>query len=124
MTPMHIAHLMVALVHPQPGERIADVSCGTANLLVAALRYVEQDATTSSDVRSQPDLIGYDIDQAMLVQGWTHLLLWGVTSPQIASCDTLGSHFNRLLTSGTLVVAPTEPIFPVLLMAAASIPSR
>jgi len=39
-TPRHIIDLMVALVNPQPGQRICDPACGTAGFLISAFSHI------------------------------------------------------------------------------------
>ncbi|MGB8648049.1 MAG: class I SAM-dependent DNA methyltransferase [Anaerolineae bacterium] len=39
-TPRHIIDLIVALVDPQPGQRICDPACGTAGFLISAFRHI------------------------------------------------------------------------------------
>ena len=39
-TPRHIIDLMVALVNPQPNQRICDPACGTAGFLISAFTYI------------------------------------------------------------------------------------
>jgi type I restriction enzyme M protein len=50
-TPRHIIDLMVALVDPQPGQRICDPACGTAGFLISAFTYVLQQHTKPADLR-------------------------------------------------------------------------
>ena len=39
-TPRHIIDLIVALVNPQPGQRICDPACGTAGFLISAFTHI------------------------------------------------------------------------------------
>ncbi len=39
-TPRHIIGMIVALVDPQPGQRMADPACGTAGFLIAAFNHI------------------------------------------------------------------------------------
>ena len=39
-TPRHIIDLIVALVDPQPGQRICDPACGTAGFLISAFTHI------------------------------------------------------------------------------------
>jgi type I restriction enzyme M protein len=49
-TPRHIIGMMVALVDPQPGQRMADPACGTAGFLIASFNHM-LDANTKSGPR-------------------------------------------------------------------------
>jgi len=49
-TPRHIIDLMVALVDPQPGQRICDPACGTAGFLIAAYTHMLRAHTKPADL--------------------------------------------------------------------------
>lgn len=100
MTPLSIARCMVELARPLPMERIIDTSCGTANLLVAALAYLRQQVCGADQLA--PLLFGVDFDPAMETVAWTRLFLSGIDRPDISNSDALGRRFNRRLTSGQL----------------------
>src|SRR5690242_20066892 len=48
-TPRHIIGMMVALVNPQPGQRLCDPACGTAGFLIAAFSHMLQQHTKPAD---------------------------------------------------------------------------
>lgn len=50
-TPRHIIDLIVALVNPQPGQRICDPACGTAGFLISAFTYILQQHTKPADLK-------------------------------------------------------------------------
>lgn len=50
-TPRHIINMMVALVDPQPGERICDPACGTAGFLISAFGHILQQNTRPADLK-------------------------------------------------------------------------
>ena len=47
-TPRHIIAMIVALLDPQPGERICDPACGTAGFLIAALNHILRQHTSKA----------------------------------------------------------------------------
>jgi type I restriction enzyme M protein len=49
-TPRHIIDLIVALVNPQPGQRICDPACGTAGFLISAYKHILREYSRPSDV--------------------------------------------------------------------------
>lgn len=49
-TPRHIVNLIVALVNPQPGERIIDPACGTGGFLVSAYNHILKAHTAPEDL--------------------------------------------------------------------------
>jgi type I restriction enzyme M protein len=50
-TPRHIIDLIVALVNPQPGQRICDPACGTAGFLISALGYILRSNSKPADLK-------------------------------------------------------------------------
>jgi type I restriction enzyme M protein len=50
-TPRHIINMIVALVNPQPGQRICDPAVGTAGFLISAYTHVLQEHTKPSDLK-------------------------------------------------------------------------
>jgi type I restriction enzyme M protein len=49
-TPRHIIAMIVALVDPQPGQRICDPACGTAGFLIAAFDYIRRNHTSKAEL--------------------------------------------------------------------------
>ena len=50
-TPRHIIDLIVALVDPQPGQRICDPACGTAGFLISAFTHILRQNTKAADLK-------------------------------------------------------------------------
>lgn len=117
-TPRHIIKLLVELVAPQLGNRIADPACGTGGFLLDAYQYLvtqldedkgnrERDedgfkrsskaSKFNKDVKEILDnsLQGYDIDQTMVRLGLMNLMMHGIESPQIDYTDTLSKSYNE-----------------------------
>jgi type I restriction enzyme M protein len=115
-TPRHIIKLLVELVDPQLGQRIADPACGTGGFLLGAYQYIitqldkEKDkkepdedgfvrssrsALLTEDVKEilSKSLHGYDIDQTMVRLGLMNLMMHGIDSPQIDYKDTLSKSY-------------------------------
>lgn len=130
-TPRHIIKLLVELVAPQLGNRIADPACGTGGFLLDAYQYMitnlpdngthkERDedgffrssksAKLTEEVKKILDssLQGYDIDQTMVrLGGLMNLMMHGIESPQIDYTDTLSKSYNE--TSQYDVVLANPP---------------
>jgi len=49
-TPRHIIAMIVALVDPQPGQRICDPACGTAGFLIAAYDHIRRNHTSKAEL--------------------------------------------------------------------------
>lgn len=115
-TPRHIIKLLVEMVAPQPGQRIADPACGTGGFLLGAYQYlathlnddlsnVEPDedgfilktksAKLTEDMKTLlgQSLQGYDIDQTMVRLGLMNLMMHGIEKPQIDYKDTLSKGY-------------------------------
>lgn len=117
-TPRHIIKLLVELVDPQLGHRVADPACGTGGFLLGAYQYMITQLDKERD-QKQPDedgfirssrsalltenvkellgksLHGYDIDQTMVRLGLMNLMMHGIDSPQIDYKDTLSKSYSE-----------------------------
>ena len=117
-TPRHIIKLLVELVDPQLGHRIADPACGTGGFLLGAYQYMitqldkekdKKDPDEDGFIRSSrsalltedvkeilgKSLNGYDIDQTMVRLGLMNLMMHGIDSPQIDYKDTLSKSYTE-----------------------------
>jgi len=115
-TPRHIIKLLVEMVAPQPGQRIADPACGTGGFLLGAYQYLATQLNDDlSDVEPDEDgfilktksaklteemktllgqsLRGYDIDQTMVRLGLMNLMMHGIENPHIDYKDTLSKGY-------------------------------
>lgn len=118
-TPTHVIELIVELVQPQLGNRIADPASGTAGFLLGGYKYLITQFT--SDSYKQPDdngfirgtladklvdenarkmlneetFFGYDIDPTMIRIGLMNLMMHGITQPKIDYKDTLSKNYNE-----------------------------
>jgi len=118
-TPPHIIELIIELVEPKLGNRIADPACGTAGFLLASYNYLITQFT-SDDYKNLDDngfmrgtiadklveekakqllnedtFFGYDIDPTMIRIGLMNLMMHGITMPKIDYKDTLSKHYNE-----------------------------
>lgn len=117
-TPRHIIKLLVELVDPQLGHRIADPACGTGGFLLGAYQYMITQLDKEKD-QKQPDedgftrssrsalltedvkeilgksLYGFDIDQTMVRLGLMNLMMHGIDSPQLDYKDTLSKSYTE-----------------------------
>ena len=118
-TPGHIIEMMVELVQPKLGERIADPACGSAGFLLASLLYINTQFTskayqkedengfmrgsvadklvkdTARDVLQSDTLYGFDIDPTMIRLGLMNLMMHGIKNPKIDYTDTLSKFYNE-----------------------------
>jgi type I restriction enzyme M protein len=121
-TPRHMIRLMIELIDPQFGERIADPACGTGGFLVNAHQHILKEKTSielllfdaeGTPINATGDLLtkeqrnalgksliyGWDFDRTMVRLSWMNLIQHGLKEPNIDYADTLGSHFNDKLTA-------------------------
>jgi type I restriction enzyme M protein len=129
-TPTHIIELIVELVEPQLGNRIADPASGTAGFLLAAYKYLITQFT--SDEYKQKDengfirgtladklvdekaktmlnedtFYGFDIDPTMIRIGLMNLMMHGITQPKIDYKDTLSKNYNEDNTYDIVMANP------------------
>jgi len=125
-TPRHIIEAMVAIIDPQPDERVCDPACGTAGFLVAVMDHLRMTHSTPDLVQTithedgtdekvypgdlldpyrdhiQRDMFhGFDFDITMLRIAAMNLLLHGIESPKIDYADTLGNRFSERQPEGS-----------------------
>ncbi|HEA31457.1 MAG TPA: SAM-dependent DNA methyltransferase [Leeuwenhoekiella sp.] len=116
-TPRHIIKLLVELVAPKLGNRIADPACGTGGFLLDAYQYLvtqldedkeKRDRDEDGFIRSSKSakltkevkdildnsLQGYDIDQTMVRLGLMNLMMHGIDTPQVDYRDTLSKSYD------------------------------
>ncbi|WP_283810325.1 HsdM family class I SAM-dependent methyltransferase [Bradyrhizobium guangdongense] len=119
-TPRHIIKLMVELVQPQLGHKIADPACGSGGFLLGAYQFiVTQLAIKAGATSLAPDedgfvrtsvaaaltekaqgvlassLWGYDIDSTMVRLGLMNLMMHGLDEPHIDYKDTLSKSYTE-----------------------------
>src|ERR1039458_2215433 len=108
-SPRHIIAMMVALVNPQPGQRLCDPACGTVGFLIAAFTHILRQHTKPADLRrgivdgsllkpaqwrflEDHSFTGYDNDANMVKIAILNLYLHQLEKARI-------EHFNPLTTS-------------------------
>ncbi len=124
-TPRHIIRMMIDLVDPQLGERIADPACGTGGFLVNTYQHILKTHTSPDMLKFEADgspldaygdllsteqhealrrnhLYGWDFDRTMVRLGWMNMIQHGLEEPQINYADTLGSRFHEQIASGKI----------------------
>lgn len=119
-TPRHIIKLMVELVQPELGHRIADPACGSGGFLLGVYQYIvtqlakkagakdlqpDEDGFTRTSVAAglnkkeqtmlQSSLYGYDIDGTMVRLGLMNLMMHGIDQPNIDYKDTLSKSYKQ-----------------------------
>lgn len=116
-TPTHIIEMIVELVQPKLGNRIADPACGSAGFLLGAYKYIVTQYSTDkvndengflrgtagdklTDKRLQETLeketfYGFDIDSTMIRIGLMNLMMHGIKQPKIDYADTLSKRYNE-----------------------------
>lgn len=88
-TPVNIARLVVALAHPQPGERVYDPCFGSGNFLVAAWQQAERSRVEQRRPGALLDVAGIEINASAFLIGLTRMLLAGVDSPRLELGNSL-----------------------------------
>lgn len=117
-TPRHIIGMMVELIEPKVGEKIADPACGTAGFLVRAYEYILKSNTSEEFIKVYEDgsvgnfkadrlsvkewdflknktLYGFDFDQTMVRISLMNLMMHGITNPNIELKNTLSKRYSE-----------------------------
>ena len=89
-TPRAVTDFMVEMINPILGESIADFACGTGGFLTSALKHLESQKTTPSDIDKYNDAV-YGIEKKHLpyLLSITNLLLHDVDQPKIYHGNSL-----------------------------------
>ena len=110
-TPRHIIDLIVALVNPQPGQRLCDPACGTAGFLISAFTHILRQHTKPADLRrglvdgallkpaqwkflEEQAVTGYDNDANMVKIAILNLYLHQLEKAQISLLNPLTTGFG------------------------------
>ena len=110
-TPRHIIDLIVALVNPQPGQRIADPACGTAGFLISAFEHILRQKTKPADLKrgirdgaqlkpaqwkflEEQAFTGFDNDANMVKIAILNLYLHQLEKAQVAMLNPLTTGFG------------------------------
>ena len=117
-TPRHIIKLIVELIKPELGHRIADPACGTGGFLLGVYQYIvtqldknkqklkpDEDGFIRNSVSSlltqkvsdilNASLFGYDIDSTMVRLGLMNLMMHGIDAENVDYKDTLSKAFSE-----------------------------
>lgn len=118
-TPTHIIELIVELVKPKLGDKIADPACGSSGFLLAALKYIITQQTSDEYIKGdengfkrgslsdklvskanilklqQETFYGFDIDPTMIRLGLMNLMMHGIENPKIDYKDTLSKFYEE-----------------------------
>jgi len=85
VTPRQIVDFMVNLAQPKPGERVADICCGTGIFLVKALRFVKEVYGENADL----ELYGADVYDKAVEAARLNLLANGAQNFTLVQADSL-----------------------------------
>jgi type I restriction enzyme M protein len=127
-TPRHIIDLIVALVNPQPGQRICDPACGTAGFLISAYTHVLRQHTKPADLRrghvdgallrsaqwrflEEQAFTGYDNDANMVKIAILNLYLHQLERAQIEMRNALTTGFGGTYPGKLFDVILANPPF-------------
>lgn len=119
-TPRHIIELIVALLNPKLGQKIADPACGTGGFLISAFRHLannlenpKKDISPFSHVDSNYDtfttkifrtkyvetlnnsFFGSDLNNSMVQTSLMNLFMHGIENPQVEIKDAISGSFGH-----------------------------
>ena len=127
-TPRHIIDLIVALVNPQPGQRICDPACGTAGFLISAFTHILRQNTKPADLKrglvdgallkpaqwkflEEQAFTGYDNDANMVKIAILNLYLHQLEKAHIEMRNPLTTGFGGAYPGKTFDVILANPPF-------------
>ena len=127
-TPRHIIDMIVALVNPQPGQRICDPACGTAGFLISSFTHILRQHTRPSDLKQghvdgallkpaqwrfleEQAFTGYDNDANMVKIGILNLYLHQLERAHIEMRNPLTTGFGGVYPGQRFDVILANPPF-------------
>ena len=127
-TPRHIIDMIVALVDPQPGQRICDPACGTAGFLISSFTHIVRGHTKPTDLKrghvdgamlkpaqwrflEEQAFTGYDNDANMVKIGILNLYLHQLEKAQIELRNPLTTGFGGAYPGKLFDVILANPPF-------------
>jgi type I restriction enzyme M protein len=127
-TPRHIIDLIVALVNPQPGQRICDPACGTAGFLISSFTHILRQHTRPADLKrgevdgallkpaqwrflEEQAFTGYDNDANMVKIGILNLYLHQLERAHIEMRNPLTTGFGGVYPGQRFDVILANPPF-------------
>ena len=127
-SPRHIIAMIVALVNPQPGQRICDPACGTVGFLIAAFVHILLQHTKPADLRrgivdgsllkptqwrflEEQAFTGYDNDANMVKIAILNLYLHQLEKAQISLFNPLTTGFGGAYPGKMFDVILANPPF-------------
>lgn len=106
-TPRHIIDLIIALVNPQPSQRICDPACGTAGFLISAFTHILRQHTKPADLSrgsllkaaqwkflEEQAFTGFDNDANMVKIAILNLYLHQLEKAQVSMLNPLTTGFG------------------------------
>ncbi len=127
-TPRHIIDMIVALVDPQPGQRICDPAVGTAGFLISSFTHILRGNTKPADLKrghvdgvllkpaqwrflEEQAFTGYDNDANMVKIGILNLYLHQLEKAQIELRNPLTTGFGGAYPGKLFEVILANPPF-------------
>ena len=127
-TPRHIIDLIVTLVNPRPGQRIADPAAGTAGFLISAFNYILRQHTKPADLArgivdggllkaaqwkflEEQAFTGFDNDSNMVKIAILNLYLHQLEKAQIEMLNPLTTGFGGAYPGKQFDVILANPPF-------------
>src|SRR5216683_16028 len=127
-TPRHIIDMIVALVDPQPGQRICDPAVGTAGFLISSFTHILRGHTKPADLKrghvdgallkpaqwrflEERAFTGYDNDANMVKIGILNLYLHQLEKAQVEIRNPLTTGFGGAYPGKTFDIILANPPF-------------
>jgi type I restriction enzyme M protein len=104
-TPEPVIDFCVAMMQPQPNEKIIDPACGSGGFLMSALKYLQK-RNQNSDIQQiiSNDIFGFDINKSILQITKMKLLLEANTKNNVLCANSL-ENFENLNGTFDLILA-------------------
>lgn len=114
-TPRSLIQAMIKIIDPKVGETIFDPACGSAGFLAESYRFlIEKNKNLSTedlDTIKYKTLIGKEKKALPFIVGNMHLILTGISSPNITRTNTLNERLSEVQEKDRVDIILANPPF-------------
>ena len=111
-TPRAVTQLIVDMVNPRLGEKIADPACGTAGFLVCAIEHLRPQVKSVADRKTlQATVTGSELKPLPFMLSVVNLITHDIEVPQIENGDSLSREYTSIRQKDRVDIIVANPPF-------------
>lgn len=111
-TPRAVTQLIIDMVNPKLGEKIADPACGTAGFLVCAIEHLNKQVKNVSDRKIlQETITGTELKPLPFMLSVVNLITHDIEVPQLLNDDALSRELTSIKAKDKVDIIVANPPF-------------